>query len=121
MQDRGLSEFKSFSGFIQAGGAVAPITFRARVDRSGEVEFGFDATVLTKETAFIVDWWDVEGSKPGHFLLSGQSEDGTEFKTEDLHFTALQREWNEETGDRIKPVGACSRAIFHRKLVVATH
>lgn len=120
MQDRGLSEFKSFLGNLQAGSDIAPISFRARIDGSGEVEFEFGAIVLTKETSFIMKWWDGEGSRPGYFSLSGKAEDGTEFKTEDLHFNSLAQEWRKETGSRMSPIGGCSRAEFRRKLAVPT-
>jgi len=118
MQDRGLSEFKSFLGKLQAGSDIAPIDFRARIDGSGEVEFDFGAIVLTKETSFIMKWWDGDGSCPGYFSLSGKAEDGTEFKTEDLHFNSLAKEWCKETGSRMSPIGGCSRAEFRRKLAV---
>ena len=87
MQDRGLSKFKSFLGNLQAGSDIAPITFRARIDGAGEVEFDFDAIALTQETNFIRERWDGEGSNLGYFSLSGKAEDGTEFKTEDLTAT----------------------------------
>ena len=118
MQDRGLTEFKSFTGHLQAGGDITPITFRARIDGSGEVKFDFGEIVLTNETSFIMKWWDGEVSRPGYFSLSGKAEDGTEFKTEDLHFNSLANEWCKETGSRMSPMGGCSRAEFRRKLTV---
>ncbi|CAH1081502.1 HEPN_Apea domain-containing protein [Candidatus Nitrotoga sp. 1052] len=120
MQDQGLLEFKSFFGNLQAGSNTAPITFRSRIDGSGKVEFDFGAIVLTKETSFIMKWWDGEGSRPGYFSLSGKAEDGTEFKTVDLHFNSLANKWCKETGSRMSPIGGCSRAEFHRKLAAQT-
>lgn len=118
MQDRGLSEFKSFFGILQADSDIAPITFRARIDGSGEVKLDFDTIVLTKETSFIKERVDGEESIPGYFSLSGKAEDGTEFKTEALYFNSLGTEWSKETGNRISPVGGCLRAEFRRKLAI---
>ncbi|WP_333875197.1 hypothetical protein [Methylobacter sp.] len=120
MQDRGLTEFKSFTGHLQAGGDIMPITFLTLIDMSGEVKFDFSAIALTKETSFIMKYWDGEGSRPGYFSLSGKAEDGTEFKTEDLHFISLSTESNEETGSRMIPIGGCLRAEFRRKLATPT-
>ena len=117
-QDKGLSEFKSFSGDIQAGSDTAPIIFRARIDVAGEIEFDFDAIVLTKESSFIMKWWDGAWSCSGCFTLSGKAEDGTEFKTENLHFNSLLKKSSEETGSRMNPDGRCSQAEFLRKLAV---
>lgn len=117
-QDLGLSEFKSFSGNLQVGSDTVPITFRARIDGAGKVEFDFGEIILTKETNFISEQWDGEGSYPGCFSLSGKAEDGTEFKTEDLHFNSIDKEWSKEAVWRMQPIGGCSRAEFRCKLTV---
>lgn len=118
MENQGLSEFKSFLGNLQAGNGAVPVTFRARIDGAGEVKFDFDAIALTKETNFITKWWDGEGSSPGYFSLAGKAEDGTEFKTEHLHFNSLSTGENEEASSFMSPIGGCSRAEFLRKLAV---
>lgn len=119
-QDLGLSEFKSFSGNLQAGSDTVPMNFRARIDGSGKVEFDFGEIPLTKETNFINEHWDGEGSYPGYFSLYGKAEDGTELKTEDLNFIDLANKWHKESGSRMRPVGGCLRAEFHRKLAIPT-
>ena len=55
MQNQSLSKFRQFCGFLEANGSVAPVTFRARINSSGEVEFDFDKIAITKETSFIED------------------------------------------------------------------
>jgi hypothetical protein len=112
MQDRGLSEFKSFSGYLQASGCNMPITFSARIDQSGEVEFDFGTIALTQETIFIMNYWDDES-----FSLSGKSSEGVEFKTEDLQFNSLKHGSSKEAGSYMNPAGACTRAEFRRKLL----
>lgn len=112
MQDRGLSEFKSFSGSLQTKDCITPVTFSARIDQSGEVEFDFGTIALTQETIFIMKYW-----KDEFFSLSGKSTGDIEFKTENLHFNSLKHESSKETGSRMSPVGGCSRAEFHRKLL----
>ncbi|PPK74928.1 hypothetical protein B0F87_107171 [Methylobacter tundripaludum] len=116
MQDQELTEFKSYAGNLKADGDSAPITFQVCIDKTGEVKFKFDAVTLTKETSFIKNWWNGEGSNIKYFSLSGKAEDGTEFKTEDLHFNSLPIKYNEETGSYISPIGGCSRAEFNLKL-----
>lgn len=118
MQDKGLTEFKSFAGHLQTGSDVMPIIFHARIDESGEVKFDFGKIALTKETSFLMKCWDGEGSRPSCFSLSGKAEDGTEFKTEDLHFNSLANEWCKEIGNSMNPIGGCSQAEFRRKLTV---
>lgn len=119
-QDVGLSEFKSFSGNLQEGCYSVPITFFARIDSAGNVEFDFGAIAVTQETRFILERWDGEGAQVTCFSLSGNAEDGTELKTEDLYFNSLENGWHKETGSRMKLVGGCSRAEFRRKLVKPT-
>lgn len=119
MQDRGLSEFKSFSGCLQASGHSMPITFSARISRTGEVEFDFGTITRTQETIFIMTSWNGEGSKLRYFLLSGKSEDGTEFKTKYLHFKSLGHGWNEEAGSHMRLVGGCLQAKFYCRLQAA--
>lgn len=119
-QDLGLSEFKPFFGNLQAGNDTVPITFRARIDRAGKVEFDFGEIPLTKETNFINEHWDGEGSYLSYFSLYGKAEDDTELETEDLYFTSLGNEWNKETGSRMRLAGGCSQAEFRRKLAMPT-
>lgn len=114
MQDKRLTEFKSFTGNLKTGSDSAPITFQACIDKTGEVKFKFDAVPLTKETRFIMSWWDGEGSNVNYFSLSGKAEDGTEFDTEDLHFNSL----NNKTNSCMIPIGSCLRAEFRRKLAL---
>lgn len=116
LQDKGLSEFKSFMGNLQAGSNTTPITFQARIDRAGEVEFDFGPIALTKETSFITEWWRGEGSHPGYFSLAGKAEDGTEFLTDNLHFNSLSIGENQEAGPFMSLISGCSRAEFCRKL-----
>jgi hypothetical protein len=116
MQDRGLSEFKSFSGFLQSNACSVPLAFRVRINHFGEVEFDFGKIALTQDTWFIMTNWNSESSKLSCFSLSGKSEDGTEFKTENLQFTSPNRESCEENGNCMSPSGSCLRAEFHRKL-----
>lgn len=118
MTDQDLSEFKSFAGNLQEGCDSVPITFLARIDSAGKVEFDFGAIAVTQETRFILERWDGAGAKVTCFSLSGKAEDGTKLEIEDLYFISLENECHKETGHRMKPVGACSRAEFRRKLVI---
>ena len=114
MQNRSLSEFRQFCGFLEANGSVAPITFRARINSSGEVEF--DEIAINKETSFIEGLVNNVGSSFSRFSLSAKSEVGIGFKTESLFFTSSELE-SDEAGDRMYLTGVrCSRAMFHRKI-----
>jgi len=116
MKDRGLSEFKSFSGILQAGGNTAPVTFCVRINQSGEVEFSFSPIYLTQETSFISHFWDSQESKPSYFALSGKAADGAEFKTECLDFNSLGNGGGEDGGSYMSPDGSCLQSEFHCKL-----
>ena len=56
MQDKGLFEFKSFTGHLHANGSTTALTFSVRIDHAGEVEFDLGTIALTSETKFIMDY-----------------------------------------------------------------
>jgi hypothetical protein len=114
MQNFSLSEFRQFSGFLKANGNVATVTFRARINPSGEVEFDFDEIAITKETSFIEDHWYHKGSNLSYFSLIGKAEDGTEIATDSLYF--LSSGFTNLTDYISFSGGHCSKARFHRKL-----
>jgi len=101
VQDKGLSEFKIFSGLLQANGNQITLSFSARIDQAGEVEFNFVPLALSNDTRFIIDNWKSEGSKVSCYSLYGKSEDGFEFKTDDLYFYSLGLSSSKETGSFI--------------------
>ena len=117
MEDRGLSDLRSFCGCLEAGGFRIPINFSARIDNKGEVEFGFGTIALTQETIFIRTNWDDDHN---YFSLAGKSADGIEFKTEDLQFNSVGHETSREHGSQMTLAGCCSRASFHRILAEPT-
>lgn len=119
MPDQDLSDFKSFSGFIKLNDEDSmPLIFKCRIDQSGGVQFDFGKIDLTDKTSFLMRCWGVEGEKFRTFSLCGRSNDGTEFKTDDLIIHSLSHALDVENGSSISPTGRCSRATFHRKLVV---
>lgn len=116
MQEKGLSEFKTFSGQLQANGCEITLSFSARIDQTGEVEFDFVPFALTNNSTFIMDHWYSERSKVICYSLYGRSEDGFDFKTDNLFFSSLGHSSSKETGSLINPKGRCSSAKFSRKL-----
>lgn len=116
MEDKGLNEFKSFTGHLHANGSTTALTFSARIDHAGQVEFDFGTIALTSETKFIMDYWHNEGAKVKRYSLLGKSVDGIEFKTDNLYFNSLGHSSSKESGICMSPKGGCSRAEFHRKL-----
>jgi len=117
MGDQGLENFLSFQGGIKGQNGATSITFRARVDPSGEVQIEFEPIPLTKETSFLLNDWHLEKrEKLNYFTLSGRSEDGTEFSTEKLYFRGVQSRYDRGTGTLLRPIGGCSRAQFTRQL-----
>ncbi len=115
MQDKGLTEFKSFTGNLNAGSDSVSITFQACIDTTGEIKFKFDPIILTEGTFFIKNSWNNEESN-FKFSLFGKAEDGTEFKTEDFYLTCISTESNEETGSRMRLIGSCKQVEVRRKL-----
>lgn len=89
MQDKGLTDFTSFTGHLQANDKTIKLTFLVRVDPAGEVVFDFGPIALTNETKFIVDSWYNTGAKIQYYSLSGRSTDGTEFNSDNLYFNSL--------------------------------
>lgn len=115
MKDKGLSEYITFSGNLQAGRKNTNINFRARIDNSGEVELDFDSIVLTDQTSFIMKHVNGEGDSPVYFALSGKAEDGTELKTEELYFNSVKHETINDDY-MMTPSGSCLQAVVSRKL-----
>lgn len=116
MQDKGLIEFKSFTGHLHANGSTTALTFSVRIDHAGEVKFDLGTIALTSETKFIMDYWHNEGEKVKCYSLSGNSVDGIEFNTNNLYFNSVGRSSSKESGSCMNPKGGCSSAEFHRKL-----
>lgn len=114
-----LMEIKSFSGTLGAGGYSTPITFSASISYSGKIIFDFSLIPLTPETAYIQKLFhkDKESQKFEDFTLSGTSEDGTEFKTEELYFVDLSHEqpWF-VAAVNLKLVGNCRSAKLFSSL-----
>ena len=111
MEDKGLSDFKSFSGSIQLNDSSVSIEFRARINQRGEVEFNFEPIALTKETVFILNF----RSSVQLFSLTGNAEDGTELRTESFHINSSSTS-EDEDGINIQLKGKCAKAIFIRSL-----
>src|SRR5262249_39555652 len=110
-----MQEFQSYSGRLQMENESISVSFRVRIDPSGEVEFDFGTLPFTKETAFIWTRWQGDRSRFGLFSLFGTAEDGTELMTENLCFSSVKEHSNPESGAWISPVGRCSKAIIRRK------
>lgn len=116
MEDKGLSDLKSFSGSIQLNNSSVPINFCAKISERGEVEFSFAPVALTNETSFILKSMSAEQVGLNYFSLFGKSEDGTELRTEDFQINNLETD-SDECGNHIRLKGRCSKAIFMRPLV----
>ena len=116
MEDKGLSDFKFFSGSIQLIDKSVPIDFFALINQRGEVEFDFDPIVLTNETSFILKPMSAEQTGLNYFSLFGKSEDGTELRTEDFQINNLGTD-SDKSGNHIRLKGRCSKVIFMRPLV----
>ena len=116
MEDKGLSDFKSFSGAIQLNDSSVSIDFCAKINERGEVEFNFISVALTNETSFILKSMNSEQRGLNYFSLFGKSEDGTEIRTEDFQIHNLGTD-SDESSHYIKFNGKCLKAIFMRPLL----
>ncbi|MBU5614684.1 hypothetical protein [Geomonas azotofigens] len=112
MQDKSLSDFTSFTGTLRAGEFNIQITFLARIDNRGEVEFNFAQIPLTKENIFIKKHWNNDNFL---FTLSGQSDDGILFKTEYFQFNSVGHQSSKDC-TLLNLAGFCSKAEFQRDL-----
>ena len=116
MEDKGLSDFKSFSGSIQLNDRSVPMDFCAKINERGEAEFNFAPVALTNETIFILKSMSSEQIGLSYFSLFGKSKDGTEFRTEDFQIHKLGTD-SDESSHYIKFNGKCFKATFMRPLL----
>ncbi|MDR3479734.1 MAG: hypothetical protein P4L91_03380 [Burkholderiaceae bacterium] len=116
MNDTGLTTFISFVGHIQFHEHQMPLKFRAKIAGNGEVEFEFETMPISKDTTFIYREWDSNRRTLNKFSLSGISEDGIRFSTENLFFTSMKSSIGDANGDTMNPIGSCITAHFYRKL-----
>lgn len=113
-------EATSFSGLLQADGHVMPLIFSIRISHSGEILFEFGDLPLNQKSSFICERFHNDDSEFQFFTLIGQADDGTEFKTEDLYFHSISKEWSKGHDWIIKMVGGCYCAKIHRDLLEGT-
>jgi hypothetical protein len=111
--DYGLRKFKSFSGTICAAANVTPVTFRVRIEVSGEVALDIDEIRIAQETIYIMEHWEGSSSELGNFFLAGVADDGAKFDTVSLTLNSLNHTQN---GSCMKPVGTCSQAVIRQQL-----
>ena len=116
MDDKGLSEFISFTGTLEAGENISPLTFQVRINPAGEVEFDLGAIPLTNDTVFIDHHMHGIGPNFSLFRLAGVSEDGIKFETNDFFLNSMSNR-SVAGSSYMRPEGECSTAEFHRKLV----
>lgn len=116
-QESDLREFMRYEGELSAAGNVTQVTFQVRIQECGEIQFEIDAIPLTSETVYIKRHWHGEGSEFGYFALRGTAADGTQFTTSDLYFTTIEEADASDHGLQMRPIGGCSYANFHRKLL----
>jgi len=88
MQNQSLCEWRQFSGSLKADAFVVPVTFRAHLNPSGEIEFDFDHIAITQETCFLMNYLLPRETGLSYFSMIGKSDDGTELEIERIHFSS---------------------------------
>lgn len=120
MTDANLMKFISFTGNINLRDHQLPLQFQAKIAENGEVVFEFPTIPISKATSFIFHEWDSDRRSITDFSLTGVSETGVRFFTDDLSFTSMKSSIGSADGDTMKPIGSCITARFFNKLVEAT-
>lgn len=110
-----LAEPKPFSGTLSQGEHNLPLTIHIGINPAGEVEFTFDAIVLTDDTKFILLSWYEKTSEVRYFSFAGVAADGTRFATDHLHLTSLAK-ISDESGARMTPAARCRKGELRFKL-----
>ncbi|MCW2247864.1 hypothetical protein M2352_003498 [Azospirillum fermentarium] len=116
MKSKWLKELTWFQGIIGADDHQLPIRFGAHIDLAGEVVFTFDRICFDDKSRFIFDIWHKERRHPHWFSLTGEAEDGTEFKTKSLSFDSIGPHSDVVNGCYLVLVGNCAEATFTRQL-----
>lgn len=88
MQNQSLCEWRQFSGSLKADAFVMPLTFLARLNPSGEIEFDFDHIAITQETCFLRDYLLPRETGLSYFSMIGKSDGGIELEIERIHFSS---------------------------------
>jgi hypothetical protein len=113
VSDKGLDLLRSYRGELRLNDEHCSVEFSVHVDSAGEVVIDFGVVPFTPETSLFRKW-DREGPEFVEFQLSGRADDGTQFSTDDLHFTAVKTSWKKDEGSFLHPKPSCSAARFVR-------
>lgn len=113
--DKGLQPLRPYRGELRLGDECCSVEFSVQIDSAGEVVLDFGVVPSTEETR-LFGKWDREGAEFVEFELSGTADDGSQFSTGDLHFTAVKRSWKKGEGSFLHPQPSCSTARFTRPL-----
>ncbi|MGV3581439.1 MAG: hypothetical protein ACO1N8_03960 [Methylophilus sp.] len=112
-EDKGLSEFKFFTGFIISGETTIAISFDAKINNYAELEFKFYGIDFNKERTMLLNRG--ESREIEYLILEAQAEDGTKIKTDSFNITS-SRLGNAEGDLVIEIEGGCNKAIFTKSL-----
>jgi hypothetical protein len=94
-----------------------PLSFQARIDASGALDFDFDRVPLNQDSMFLYLAWHKDGESVPGFALTGVADDGTKLETKHLYFRSMGDKSRSEEGATIKPeIGGCRKATIRRPL-----
>jgi len=106
-----LREFTHFDGALETGSRIWPVTFRAKVERSGEIAFEFAALPWNHDTVEIERIWGRHQKTVHYFALQGIALDGTSLRSESFYITGTAIQ-SDETGNFLNLRGKCSEGRF---------
>lgn len=87
MSQNSLCEWRQFSGSLKVEESDIPVSFRALLNSSGEIEFDFDEIQIADETEFGIDFL-FGGSGFTHFSLDANSNDNVSLAIERIRFSS---------------------------------
>lgn len=109
-----LFHSRRFTGKLAAGARQLPISFNARLQDTGAIALEMDHLPFHRETHFILQHQQIDDPFP-YFHLSGTSDDGTNFSTDELFFISVGPNFNEhQPGPYYVFNARCNSAHFHK-------
>lgn len=111
-----FTHFVSFKGTLEIADRSWPISFRAKINRAGEVVISITPLTLNKNTLEIKSIWRSNRKTVQYFTLSGKARGRAEFHSNTFFLSGISLQ-NSEKGSFLTLKGGCSTSrLIHASL-----